>query len=62
MEMKNPVHPGELVKACIDDLGLCNRQRIPSRPSPRAIGFRSCLSSLFLLLFLFAERGTKPRR
>jgi addiction module HigA family antidote len=22
MEMKNPVHPGELVKACIDDLGL----------------------------------------
>jgi addiction module HigA family antidote len=22
MEMKNPVHPGELVKACLDDLGL----------------------------------------
>lgn len=22
MEMKNPSHPGELVKACIDDLGL----------------------------------------
>lgn len=22
MEMKNPAHPGELVKACIDDLGL----------------------------------------
>ncbi len=22
MEMKNPIHPGELVKACLDDLGL----------------------------------------
>ena len=22
MEMKNPAHPGELVKACLDDLGL----------------------------------------
>jgi addiction module HigA family antidote len=22
MEMKNPVHPGQLVKACLDDLGL----------------------------------------
>ena len=22
MEMKNPVHPGELVKACLDELGL----------------------------------------
>ena len=22
MEMKNPVHPGELVKACLEDLGL----------------------------------------
>ena len=22
MQMKNPAHPGELVKACIDDLGL----------------------------------------
>ena len=22
MKMKNPVHPGELVKACLDDLGL----------------------------------------
>ena len=22
MEMKNPVHPGALVKACLDDLGL----------------------------------------
>ncbi|MGD0399124.1 MAG: HigA family addiction module antitoxin [Syntrophobacteraceae bacterium] len=22
MEMKDPVHPGELVKACLDDLGL----------------------------------------
>ena len=22
MEMKNPVHPGELVKACLDDLGI----------------------------------------
>jgi addiction module HigA family antidote len=22
MEMKNPVHPGQLVKACLDDLGF----------------------------------------
>ena len=22
MEMKNPAHPGQLVKACLDDLGL----------------------------------------
>ena len=22
MEMKNPAHPGELVKACLEDLGL----------------------------------------
>jgi len=22
MEMKNPIHPGQLVKACLDDLGL----------------------------------------
>jgi len=22
VEMKNPIHPGELVKACLDDLGL----------------------------------------
>jgi len=22
MEMKNPAHPGELVKACLDELGL----------------------------------------
>ncbi len=22
MDMKNPVHPGELVKACLDELGL----------------------------------------
>ncbi len=22
MEIKNPVHPGQLVKACLDDLGL----------------------------------------
>lgn len=22
MEMKNPAHPGELVKTCLDDLGL----------------------------------------